>query len=83
MRGGNGRLIEVAHPGSNPVLDSFAKSYQRGRKDQDASENYSESGAEVQVLCLPNREVVGIGRRVGASYRDSCPSEQQGNLLWL
>jgi hypothetical protein len=36
-------------------------------------EDYSESGAKVQVLCLRKREVVGIGRRAGASHRDSCP----------
>ena len=71
----------MAHPGPNPVLDSFAKKLPTREKSQDATEDYFESGAEVQVFCLPNREVVGIGRRVGASYRDSCPSEQQGNLL--
>jgi hypothetical protein len=66
--------IDVAHPASNPVLDSFGKQHSNyGREGQDAVEDYSESGAKVQVLCLPKREVGGIGWRAGASYRNSCP----------
>jgi hypothetical protein len=69
--------IDIAHPASNPVLDSFAKQKSKcGKEGQDAVEDYSESGAEVQVFCLRKHEVVGIGRRVGASYRDSCPGAQ-------
>ena len=54
--------IQVAHPASNPVLDSFAKQNSKhGRESQDAIEDYSESGAKVQVLCLRKRELAGIG----------------------
>jgi len=44
--------IQVAHPGSNPVFGIATKQSQIGRRSQDAIEDYSESGAEVQVLCL-------------------------------
>jgi hypothetical protein len=45
--------IQVAHPASNPVLDSFGKQNSiHGSEGQDAIEDYSESGAKVQVLCL-------------------------------
>jgi len=59
--------IQVAHPGSNPVIGIATKQGQFGRRSQDAIEDYSESGAEVQVLCLPIYKVVGSCRRVGAS----------------
>jgi hypothetical protein len=66
--------IEVAHPASNPVLDSFGKQHSNGgREDQDAIEDYSESGAKGQVLCLRKREVGGMGWREGTSYRNSGP----------
>jgi hypothetical protein len=66
--------IDMAHPASHPVLDSFGKQKSNCRREgQDAVEDYSESGAEVQVLCLRKRHVVGSDRRAGASYRDRCP----------
>ena len=50
----------VAHPASNPVLDFFAKSYPCGKEGQDAIEDYSESGAKVQVLCVRRRRLAGF-----------------------
>jgi hypothetical protein len=76
--------IQVAHPASNPVLDSFAKQHSnRGRDDQDAIEDYSESGAKVQVLYLQIRQVVGSFRRNRIAHRDCCSVWQSPDLLWL
>ena len=62
--------IGVAHPASHPVLDSCAKQHSKcGREGQDAIEDYSESGAKVQVLCLQIRQVVGSIRRNCAAHR--------------
>jgi hypothetical protein len=58
--------IQVAHPGPNPVIGIATKQFQFGRGSQDAIEDYSESGTEVQVLCLQIHKVVGIGWRVEA-----------------
>jgi len=53
--------IDIAHPASDPVLDSFGKQHSNyGREGQDAVEDYSESGAKVQVLCLRERQLAGI-----------------------
>ena len=75
--------IQVAHPASNPVLGFLSKNNQCGRKGQDAIEDYSESGAEVQVLCLQIRKVVR-GRRRNRAFRGyRCSGSQPPNLLWL
>ena len=61
--------IQVAHPASNPVLDCCDKqNSKRRREDQDAIEDYSESGAEVQVLCLQISQVVGSRWRMCAAH---------------
>ena len=63
--------IQVAHPASHPVLDSCDKQHSNHRSEgQDAIEDYSESGAKVQVLCLRKRQLGGIGSSIGSGYRD-------------
>ena len=57
--------IQVAHPGLNPVFGIATKQKPNRRRNQDAIEDYSESGAEVQVLCLQISENGRNRRRVG------------------
>jgi hypothetical protein len=74
----------VAHPASNPVLDFFAKSYPCGKEGQDAIEDYSESGAKVQVLCVRRRRLAGFRQRESYDpHPNPRPSQQQGDLLRL
>lgn len=78
--------IQVAHPASNPVLDSCDKQLSnRGREGQDAIEDYSESGAKVQVLYLQIRQVVGSFRRNCAADRDCSSVSQPPDLfrMWV
>jgi hypothetical protein len=76
--------IQVAHPTSIPVLDSYDKQHSnRRREGQNAIEDYLESYAKVQILYLQIRKVGGSHLRNCAVYRNCCSVLQPTNLLWL
>src|SRR6267143_3288946 len=52
-------------------------------QDQGASEDYSESCAEIQVFRLRGRTVGGNERRDGSAGGDLSAAEQSADLFWL
>jgi len=73
----------LAHPGLNPVLVIASQQCQNRSQDQDAIKDNTESGAEVQVLCLWEGSV-GNDQRPGTPSDKSFPSSKRSrDLFWL
>src|SRR5208282_2578267 len=75
------RAKGVAHPAPNLLRDMWTNTNPENRGRQDAGQEYSESGGEVQGFCVRAGALGGRGARAGAGGGGAAASASSGSLF--